>query len=54
MQSAPRLAIIAAVHARLMHVDNALVKAPGDAQLSRTQRELEDWLSGLLRGRAAA
>jgi hypothetical protein len=53
MQKTPRLAIIAAVHARLVTVDNALAARPGDATLSRRQRELEDWLSGLLRARAA-
>ena len=40
MQQTP-LAIIAAVHARLFDVDNALQTAPGDPDLSRTQRELE-------------
>ena len=54
MQKTPRLAIIAAVHARLVNVDHALAARPGDAALSRKQRELEDWLSGLLRGKAAA
>ena len=53
MQKTPHLAIIAAVHARLFDVDNALATAPGDPDLCRTQRELEDWLSGLLRGKAA-
>ncbi|HEY2704316.1 MAG TPA: hypothetical protein VGL20_11550 [Candidatus Dormibacteraeota bacterium] len=53
MQKTPHLAIIAAVHARLVIVDNALAAAPRDPALHRTQRELEDWLSGLTRGRAA-
>jgi hypothetical protein len=53
MQKTPRLAIIAAVHARLVNVDNALVARPGDPALARKQRELEDWLSGLLRAKAA-
>ena len=53
MQKTPRLAIIAAVHARLVTVDNALAVRPGDPSLCRKQRELEDWLSGLLRAKAA-
>jgi hypothetical protein len=53
MQKTPRLAIIAAVHARLVSVDNALASRPGDPGLDRNRRELEDWLSGLVRGRAA-
>ncbi len=53
MQKTPHLAIIAAVHARLVTVDNALAAAPSDPVLHRKQRELEDWLAGLLRGRAA-
>ena len=54
MQKTPHLAIIAAVHARLVNVDNALETSPGDPILSRRQRELEAWLSGLTRGKAAA
>lgn len=54
MQKSPRLAVIAAVHARLVNVDNALAARPGDPALCRKQRELEDWLSGLLRGKVAA
>ncbi|HEX3607204.1 MAG TPA: hypothetical protein VH134_14885 [Candidatus Dormibacteraeota bacterium] len=54
MQKTPRLAIIAAVHARLVTVDRALGARPGDPALARSQRELEDWLSGLLRSQAAA
>jgi hypothetical protein len=48
MQETPRLAIIAAVHARLVTADNALAASPGDPTLRRNQRDLEDWLSGLL------
>lgn len=54
MLKTPRLAIIAAVHARLVSVDHALAATPGDPALSRKQHELEDWLSGLLHNRAAA
>lgn len=53
MQKTPHLAIIAAVHARLVTVDNALAASPRDPVLHRKQRELEDWLSGLLRGGAS-